>query len=132
MGSSVKRLYGSFDKLSDVLIDGAESMKSKSICSLSQVPRMCNYRMKTSNSDDWYLVSSFCRNRIAAVCDLFTYLRYLSQGLLRHGSERKQNESTSLLATVQPLISVYDSYVEVVKLRRNIALARLGVKCGSE
>ncbi|KFD57107.1 hypothetical protein M514_01992 [Trichuris suis] len=82
------------------------------ICSLSQVPRMCNYRMKTSNSDDWYLVSSFCRNRIAAVCDLFTYLRYLSQGLLRHG--------------------IYDSYVEVVKLRRNIALARLGVKCGSE
>uniref|UniRef100_A0A5S6Q8Y1 GDP/GTP exchange factor Sec2 N-terminal domain-containing protein n=1 Tax=Trichuris muris TaxID=70415 RepID=A0A5S6Q8Y1_TRIMR len=82
------------------------------ICSLSQVPRVCNYRMKTCNSDEWYLVSSFCRNRIAAVCDLFTYLRYLNQGLLRHG--------------------IYDSYVEVVKLRRNIALARLGVKCGSE
>ncbi|KRX75538.1 Guanine nucleotide exchange factor for Rab-3A [Trichinella sp. T6] len=83
----------------------SENEKAK-ICALTEMPRLCSYRMKIDNADQWYYISTFCRNRIAAICDLFTYLRYLAQGLVQHG--------------------LYDAYVEIVRLRRNIAFVRLG------
>ncbi|KRZ71465.1 Rab-3A-interacting protein [Trichinella papuae] len=82
-----------------------ENEKAK-ICALTEMPRLCSYRMKIDNADQWHYISTFCRNRIAAICDLFTYLRYLAQGLVQHG--------------------LYDAYVEIVRLRRNIAFVRLG------
>ncbi|KRX48669.1 Guanine nucleotide exchange factor for Rab-3A [Trichinella murrelli] len=86
----------------------SENEKAK-ICALTEMPRLCSYRMKIDNADQWHYISTFCRNRvrsIAAICDLFTYLRYLAQGLVQHG--------------------LYDAYVEIVRLRRNIAFVRLG------
>ncbi|KRX90562.1 Rab-3A-interacting protein, partial [Trichinella pseudospiralis] len=64
-----------------------ENEKAK-ICALTEMPRLCSYRMKIDNADQWHYISTFCRNRvrsIAAICDLFTYLRYLAQGLVQHG-----------------------------------------------
>jgi len=87
-------------------------------CALSDVPRVCNYRLKLENyvGDDgtsnnaqeqqWLFISTLCRNRIAAVCNFLTYLRYLNQGLVKCG--------------------VNDAYWEISRLRRCMALARLG------
>lgn len=77
------------------------------LCGLSMVPRCCPYRLRFNNEADALHISQFCRNRIAAVCDLYTYMRYLKIGLIKCG--------------------VHDSYAEFTRLRRNIALARLGL-----
>ena len=51
--------------------------------------------------------SSLFLLQIASVCDFFTYLRYLHLGIVRAG--------------------VREAFLEVVSLRRNMALARLGL-----
>lgn len=76
-------------------------------CVLSNVPRFCPYRVKTTDSSEWIKISLLARNRIAAVCDFFTYLRYLSLGMVKAG--------------------LRDSYFDVIALRKNMALARLGL-----
>ncbi|GMT12750.1 hypothetical protein PFISCL1PPCAC_4047, partial [Pristionchus fissidentatus] len=76
-------------------------------CVLSNVPRFCPYRIKTTQSSEWIKISLLARNRIAAVCDFFTYLRYLSLGMVKAG--------------------LRDSYFDVIALRKNMALARLGL-----
>ena len=57
------------------------------------------------NAEDSY-VSQLARNRLTSVCDLLCYLRYVQQGLVK----------------AQP----NDVYWEVMRLRKNIVLARLG------
>jgi len=52
-------------------------------------------------------VSQAARNRVSAVCDLITYIRYIAQGLVK-SSER-------------------DMYAEITRLRRMMCLARLGL-----
>ncbi|GMS82321.1 hypothetical protein PENTCL1PPCAC_4496 [Pristionchus entomophagus] len=76
-------------------------------CVLSNVPRFCPYRVKTTSSSEWIKISLLARNRIAAVCDFFTYLRYLSLGMVKAG--------------------LRDSYFDIIALRKNMALARLGL-----
>ncbi|KAF8362496.1 hypothetical protein PRIPAC_89419 [Pristionchus pacificus] len=76
-------------------------------CVLSNVPRFCPYRVKTTDSSEWIKISLLARNRIAAVCDFFTYLRYLSLGMVKAG--------------------LRDSYFDIIALRKNMALARLGL-----
>lgn len=76
-------------------------------CVLLDVPRFCKYRFRLSESDDtWYYISQLARNRIIAICDFLNYLRYIKLGLVKS--------------------SVHDVYWEIVKLRRQMALARLG------
>ncbi|XP_015781685.1 guanine nucleotide exchange factor for Rab-3A isoform X2 [Tetranychus urticae] len=86
-----------------------ESVSDKSAfpkkCALLDIPRTCKYRMKLGQ--DWYNISLLCRNRIAAVCDLFCYLRYIQQGLVKS--------------------SFHDVYWEIMQRRKNIALSRLGL-----
>ncbi|XP_053206843.1 guanine nucleotide exchange factor for Rab-3A-like isoform X2 [Panonychus citri] len=86
-----------------------ESVSDKSAfpkkCALLDMPRTCKYRMKLGN--DWYNISLLCRNRITAVCDLFCYLRYIQQGLVKS--------------------SFHDVYWEIMQRRKNIALSRLGL-----
>ncbi|KAG1675295.1 Rab-3A-interacting protein [Nymphon striatum] len=77
-------------------------------CLLLDTPRLCKYKMKLSNSDTWYHISQLCRNRIAAVCELMCYFRYIKQGLVRS--------------------PVNDVYWEVMRRRKEITLARLGMK----
>ncbi|KAL4233359.1 RAB3A interacting protein [Mactra antiquata] len=75
-------------------------------CQLSQILKVCNYKVKLGEDPEWYTISQHCRNRIAAVCDFFTYVRYIQQGLVK--SEDR------------------DVFYEIVRLRKQMALARLG------
>ncbi|GMR34252.1 hypothetical protein PMAYCL1PPCAC_04447 [Pristionchus mayeri] len=84
-----------------------EDKPSVQTCVLSNVPRFCPYRVKTAPSSQWIKISLLARNRIAAVCDFFTYLRYLSLGMVKAG--------------------LRDSYFDVITLRKNMSLARLGL-----
>ncbi|KAH9501811.1 RAB3A interacting protein [Dermatophagoides farinae] len=90
-------------------------------CALLEVPRICRYRMRidsnvntptttktTTNNghNQWYFISQLCRNRITTVCDLFCYLRYVQQGLVKS--------------------NIKDIYWQIMKRRRNIAQSKLG------
>ncbi|VDN03868.1 unnamed protein product [Thelazia callipaeda] len=76
-------------------------------CALCVVPRFCPYKMRVNGDFEWCYISLLARNRIAAVCDFFTYIRYLHQGIVKCG--------------------VHDSYWDVITLRKNMTLARLGL-----
>lgn len=76
-------------------------------CSLLDAPRLCKYRMKLGDESEWYYISQLCRNRIAAVCDFFCYLRYIEQGLVKNG--------------------IHEVYWEVMRKRREMVLAKLGL-----
>ncbi|KAF8774259.1 Rab-3A-interacting protein like [Argiope bruennichi] len=76
-------------------------------CSLLEAPKICKYRMKIGDDLEWYYISQLCRNRIAAVCDFFCYVRYIQQGLVKSG--------------------VHEIYWEIIKKRRDVSLARLGI-----
>ncbi|EFO86286.1 hypothetical protein CRE_01548 [Caenorhabditis remanei] len=85
-----------------------ESKPSLRICSLTNASRFCPYRVRIGDDgSQWHFVSLIARNRIAAVCDFFTCIRYLSQGLIKPGPR--------------------DSYFHVVNLRKNMSLAKLGL-----
>ncbi|XP_048768247.1 guanine nucleotide exchange factor for Rab-3A-like isoform X3 [Ostrea edulis] len=75
-------------------------------CRLTEINKLCNYKIKLGENSDWYSISQLCRNRIAAVCDFYTYIRYINQGLVK--SENK------------------DAFYEVVRLRKKMAMSRLG------
>ena len=55
-------------------------------CALLELPRICRHRIKVD--EEWLHISQLARDRISAVCDLFCYLRYIQQGLVK--SERKR------------------------------------------
>lgn len=76
-------------------------------CSLLDAPRLCKYRMKVGDNSEWHYISQLCRNRIAAVCDFFCYLRYIQQGLVKNG--------------------IHEVYWEVTRRRREMAVAKLGL-----
>ncbi|XP_050523412.1 rab-3A-interacting protein-like [Daktulosphaira vitifoliae] len=77
-------------------------------CALMELPLMCLYRMNLGGADDdWYSISQICRNRITAVCDFLNYLKYIQRGLV------KSTEN--------------DMYWEIVKLRKQMMLAKLGL-----
>ncbi|XP_023237643.1 guanine nucleotide exchange factor for Rab-3A-like [Centruroides sculpturatus] len=77
-------------------------------CSLLDAPRLCKYRMKLGDDSEWHYISQLCRNRIAAVCDFFCYLRYIQQGLVKNG--------------------IHEVYWEVTRRRRDMAVAKLGLR----
>ncbi|PAV61628.1 hypothetical protein WR25_00656 [Diploscapter pachys] len=54
-------------------------------CALTSVSRFCPYRVRTSDAEPWHYISLIARNRIAAVCDFFMFVRYISEGLIRCG-----------------------------------------------
>lgn len=76
-------------------------------CALLESARQCQYRMRFDESDVWYSISQICRNRITAVCDFLNYLRYIQRGLVKS--------------------SVHDIYWEIIRLRKEMVLARLGL-----
>ncbi|KAK7486622.1 hypothetical protein BaRGS_00022147, partial [Batillaria attramentaria] len=75
-------------------------------CSLSETHKLCNYKIKLEDDEEWYSISQMCRNRIAAVCDFYTYIRYIVQGLVKSPDK--------------------DMFQEIVRLRMQMATARLG------
>uniref|UniRef100_A0A674MQA8 RAB3A interacting protein like 1 n=1 Tax=Takifugu rubripes TaxID=31033 RepID=A0A674MQA8_TAKRU len=75
-------------------------------CALSGMSRLCRHRIKLGDKGSYHFISPSSRARIAAVCNFFTYIRYIQQGLVRHDAEQM--------------------FWEVMRLRREMTTARLG------
>ncbi|XP_072494964.1 guanine nucleotide exchange factor for Rab-3A isoform X4 [Notamacropus eugenii] len=75
-------------------------------CALSGLSRTCRHRIRLGESETYYYISPSCRARITAVCNFFTYVRYIQQGLVRQDVE---------------LI-----FWEIMRLRKEMSLAKLG------
>ncbi|XP_067849895.1 guanine nucleotide exchange factor for Rab-3A-like isoform X2 [Heptranchias perlo] len=75
-------------------------------CALSGLSRTCKHRIKLGDSGNYFYISPSCRSRITAVCNFFTYIRYIQQGLVRQDVEQM--------------------YWEVMKLRKEMSVAKLG------
>ncbi|XP_048405029.1 rab-3A-interacting protein isoform X2 [Stegostoma tigrinum] len=76
-------------------------------CALTGQTKTCKHRIKLGDSSSYYYVSPFCRYRIMSVCNFFTYIRYIEQGLV------KQQD-------------VEQMFWEVMHLRKEMSLAKLG------
>ncbi|XP_071664881.1 guanine nucleotide exchange factor for Rab-3A isoform X2 [Patagioenas fasciata] len=84
----------------------AEECGGPKKCALSGLPRTCKHRIMLGDSGNYYYISPSCRARITAVCNFFTYIRYIQQGLVRQDVELM--------------------FWEVMRLRREMSLAKLG------
>ncbi|XP_038636344.1 rab-3A-interacting protein isoform X3 [Scyliorhinus canicula] len=91
-------------KLSFISGRRAEIVKK---CALSGQTKTCKHRIKLGDSSSYYYVSPFCRYRIMSVCNFFTYIRYIQQGLV------KQQD-------------VEQMFWEVMHLRKEMSFAKLG------
>ncbi|XP_076972123.1 guanine nucleotide exchange factor for Rab-3A isoform X4 [Tamandua tetradactyla] len=79
---------------------------SANTCALSGLARACRHRIRLGDSESHYYISPSSRARITAVCNFFTYIRYIQQGLVRQDAE--------------PM------FWEVTRLRKEMSLAKLG------
>ncbi|CAB4040451.1 Hypothetical predicted protein [Paramuricea clavata] len=87
-----------------------ELMSTKGIkrkCALTGVMRICRYRAAVSETAEWHYISQSARHRIVAVCDFFTYIRYIHLGLVKK--------------------DVTDIYWELMELRKQMACATCGL-----
>lgn len=75
-------------------------------CALSGLPRTCRHRIKLGDKGNYYYISPSSRARITAVCNFYTYMRYIQQGLVRHNAEQM--------------------FWEVMRLRKEMTVAKLG------
>nr|XP_033783806.1 guanine nucleotide exchange factor for Rab-3A isoform X6 [Geotrypetes seraphini] len=75
-------------------------------CALSGMSRACKHRIKLGDSGTYYFISPSCRARITAVCNFFTYVRYIQQGLVR--------QDVDLM------------FWEIMRLRKEMSVAKLG------
>ncbi|XP_029505896.1 guanine nucleotide exchange factor for Rab-3A isoform X1 [Oncorhynchus nerka] len=80
-------------------------------CALSGISRSCQHQIKLGDEESYYYISPSSRarvpsNHITAVCNFFTYIRYIQQGLVRHDAEQM--------------------FWEVTRLRREMTVAKLG------
>ncbi|XP_069479996.1 guanine nucleotide exchange factor for Rab-3A isoform X3 [Ambystoma mexicanum] len=75
-------------------------------CALSGMSRACKHRIQLGDSGNYYYISPSCRARITAVCNFFTYIRYIQQGLVRQDVELM--------------------FWEIMRLRKEMSLAKLG------
>ncbi|KAM5247267.1 LOW QUALITY PROTEIN: guanine nucleotide exchange factor for Rab-3A [Ctenodactylus gundi] len=76
------------------------------MCALSGLARTCHHHIRLGDSESRYYISPSSRARITAVCNFFTYIRYIQQGLVRQDAE--------------PM------FWEVMRLRKEMSLAKLG------
>ncbi|XP_060742703.1 guanine nucleotide exchange factor for Rab-3A isoform X2 [Tachysurus vachellii] len=75
-------------------------------CALSGMSHLCRHRIKLGDKENYYYISPSSRARITAVCNFFTYIRYIQKGLVRHDAEQM--------------------FCEVMRLRREMSIAKLG------
>ncbi|XP_053364228.1 rab-3A-interacting protein isoform X2 [Clarias gariepinus] len=96
-------------KASAVECGGPNGRKSEIVtkCALSGQTKTCKHRIKFGDSSNYYYVSPFCRYRITSVCNFFTYIRYIHQGLV------KQQDAEQM-------------FWEVMQLRKEMSYAKLG------
>ncbi|XP_073411617.1 rab-3A-interacting protein isoform X2 [Dendrobates tinctorius] len=76
-------------------------------CALSGQTKSCKHRIKLGDSSNYYYISPCCRYRITSVCNFFTYIRYIHQGLV------KQQD-------------VDQMFWEIMQLRKEMSRAKLG------
>ncbi|KAM9312840.1 rab-3A-interacting protein [Gastrophryne carolinensis] len=76
-------------------------------CALSGQTKTCIHRIKLGDSSNYYYISPCCRYRITSVCNFFTYIRYIHQGLV------KQQD-------------VEQMFWEIMQLRKEMSRAKLG------
>nr|XP_006111804.1 guanine nucleotide exchange factor for Rab-3A isoform X3 [Pelodiscus sinensis] len=95
-------------KVSAMECGGPNGFRSQIVtkCALSGLSRACKHRIKLGDSGNYYYISPSCRARITAVCNFFTYIRYIQQGLVRQDAELM--------------------YWEIMRLRREMSMAKLG------
>ncbi|XP_048341441.1 guanine nucleotide exchange factor for Rab-3A isoform X1 [Sphaerodactylus townsendi] len=95
-------------KVSAIECGGPNGFRSQIVtkCALSGLSRACRHRIKLGDSGNYYYISPSCRARITAVCNFFTYVRYIQQGLVRQDAELM--------------------YWEIMRLRKEMSLAKLG------
>ncbi|KAM7378519.1 hypothetical protein PAMA_013428 [Pampus argenteus] len=95
-------------KASAVECGGPNGRRSELVtkCALSGQTKTCKHRIKFGDSSNYYYVSPYCRYRITAVCNFFTYIRYIHQGLVKQQDEQM--------------------FWEVMQLRREMSFAKLG------
>ncbi|KAM7164001.1 guanine nucleotide exchange factor for Rab-3A isoform 3-T4 [Macrochelys suwanniensis] len=95
-------------KVSAMECGGPNGFRSQIVtkCALSGLSRACKHRIKLGDSGNYYYISPSCRARITAVCNFFTYIRYIQQGLVRQDVELM--------------------YWEIMRLRREMSMAKLG------
>ncbi|XP_058161298.1 guanine nucleotide exchange factor for Rab-3A isoform X7 [Dasypus novemcinctus] len=84
----------------------AVECRGASTCALSGLARACRHRIRLGDSESHYYISPSSRARITAVCNFFTYIRYIQQGLVRQDAE--------------PM------FWEIMRLRKEMSLAKLG------
>jgi Rab-3A-interacting protein len=77
-------------------------------CALSDKQTVCAYCFKLGDLQTPFAISKMVRNRIIAVCDFVTYMRYIMQGLVK-SSEKEM-------------------FGELLQLRKKMCLARLGLE----
>ncbi|XP_036375816.1 rab-3A-interacting protein isoform X3 [Megalops cyprinoides] len=96
-------------KASAVECGGPNGRRSEIVtkCALSGQTKTCKHRIKFGDSSNYYYVSPFCRYRITSVCNFFTYIRYIHQGLV------KQQDAEQM-------------FWEVMQLRKEMSYAKLG------
>ncbi|RMZ95793.1 guanine nucleotide exchange factor for Rab-3A isoform X5 [Brachionus plicatilis] len=84
-----------------------QSDASLQICGLSNIQSYCQYKIKLCESSEWIYISKLSRNRVISVCDFFTYLRYIKDGLVKS--------------------DLNEIYWNIIDLRKKITLSRLGL-----
>ncbi|XP_062510699.1 rab-3A-interacting protein-like [Corticium candelabrum] len=77
-------------------------------CTLSgPSSKPCKFQVKLDDGNTWHFISSRARNKVAAVCNFYSYLRYITQGIVK--------------------TDVHSMFKEVIRLQAEMALCRLGV-----
>ncbi|XP_037696536.1 guanine nucleotide exchange factor for Rab-3A isoform X4 [Choloepus didactylus] len=87
-------------------VAAVECSSANSTCALSGLARACRHRIRLGDSESHYYISPSSRARITAVCNFFTYIRYIQQGLVRQDAE--------------PM------FWEITRLRKEMSMAKLG------
>ncbi|XP_016324868.1 rab-3A-interacting protein-like isoform X3 [Sinocyclocheilus anshuiensis] len=93
-------------KASAVECGGPKMVQTLVKCALCGQTKTCKHRIKFGDSSNYYYVSPFCRYRITSVCNFFTYIRYILQGLVKQQDEQM--------------------FWEVMQLRKEMSCAKLG------
>ncbi|CAF4046603.1 unnamed protein product [Rotaria sp. Silwood2] len=91
----------------DVVMEACNSKGNMKTCSLMGEFCQCDYRVRLGNDSQWWSLSRLARNRIAAVCDFFTFIRHVQLGLVKSDAQIRFNK--------------------IIELRKQMAFARLGL-----
>ncbi|CAF1219527.1 unnamed protein product [Rotaria sordida] len=91
----------------DIVMETCNSKGNMKTCSLMGEFCQCDYHVRLGEDSQWWPLSRLARNRIAAVCDFFTFIRHVQLGLVKSDAQTRFNK--------------------IIELRKQMAFARLGL-----